>query len=241
MHPPPRIPGYHLLQRLGGGPLTTVYEARDEEDGAPCAVKVLRGDWADQATAVKLLQREARAGLAVRHPHLVRITNAHVLQEPHFLVMELLRGESLRRRLQREYCLAVPDVLWVLRQAAEDPGVREIILDVDSPGGEVAGTEELAAVVAEARTRKPVTAIVNALAGSAAYWIASAATRIVSTPSGLTGSIGVLATHVDLSELERKAGIRVTEIVAPTGKADGSEHRPLTETGRAAIAANVGA
>jgi serine/threonine protein kinase len=115
----PRIPGYHLLQRLGGGPLTSVFEARDQESGAPCALKVLRPDWVDQATGVKLLQREARAALAVSHPHLVRITHAHVLQPPYFLVMDLLRGESLRRRLQREYTLPVPDVLWILRQAAE--------------------------------------------------------------------------------------------------------------------------
>src|SRR5436853_570120 len=54
MEPAPRLPGYLLLQRLGGGPMTTVYEARDEDSGAACAVKVLRPDWADQATAVKL-------------------------------------------------------------------------------------------------------------------------------------------------------------------------------------------
>src|SRR5579884_3524708 len=99
MTPTPRIPGYHLLGRLGGGPMTSVYEAREAQGDTPCAVKVLRPDWADQETAVKLLQREARAGLAVRHPHLVRITHAHVLQPPHFLVMDLLPGESLRRRL----------------------------------------------------------------------------------------------------------------------------------------------
>ena len=119
MQPVPRLPGYLLLKRLGGGPMTTVYEAREQENGSPCAVKVLRPDWADQVTAVKLLQREARAGLAVSHPHLVRITHAHVLQAPHFLVLDLLTGESLRQRLQREYRLAVADALWIARQTAE--------------------------------------------------------------------------------------------------------------------------
>ena len=119
MHPTPRVPGFLLLSRLGGGPMTSVYEARDQADGAACAVKVLRPDWDDQATGVKLLQREARAGLAVSHRHLVRITHAHVLQPPHFLVMELLPGESLRRRLQREYRLGVADALWIARQTAE--------------------------------------------------------------------------------------------------------------------------
>src|SRR2546423_1337327 len=60
MHRLPRIPGYQLHKRLGGGLLTDVFAARDCDTDAPCAVKVLRDDWADQATGVKLLQREAR-------------------------------------------------------------------------------------------------------------------------------------------------------------------------------------
>ncbi len=116
---PPRVPGYLLLQRLGGGPLTSVYEARDTESGRPCAVKVLRPDFEDRETAAKLLRREARVGLALRHPHLVRITHAHVLQDPLFLVMDLLPGESVRRRLQRDYRLPLADALWVTRQAAQ--------------------------------------------------------------------------------------------------------------------------
>lgn len=119
MQPAPHVPGFVLLARLGGGPMTAVYEARDLDDGTPCAVKVLRPDWDDQATAVKLLQREARAGLAVSHRHLVSISYAHVLQPPHFLVMPLLPGESLRRRLQRSYRLGVGESLWIARQAAE--------------------------------------------------------------------------------------------------------------------------
>jgi signal peptide peptidase SppA len=129
----------------------------------------------------------------------------------------------------------------LIRGAAEDPGVAELVLDLHSPGGDVAGTEELAAVVAEARARKPVTAVVNAMAASAAYWVAAAATRIVSTPSGLAGGLGVYGTHVDLSELERKAGITVSLISAPEGKTDGNEHTPLSERGRAAMQATVDA
>jgi serine/threonine protein kinase len=119
MQPIPRIPEYELLRRLGGGPMTEVYAARDCAADAPCAVKVLRDDWDDPTTAVKLLQREARAGLHVRHPHLVRVTHAHVTREPYFLVMDLLTGESLRRRLRRDYRLDVADALWVARQTAE--------------------------------------------------------------------------------------------------------------------------
>jgi serine/threonine protein kinase len=119
MQPNPIIPGYHLLGRLGGGLMTEVYEAREAAGGAACAIKIVRADWEDRATAVKLLQREARVGLAVRHPHLVHITDAHVLQAPFFLVMEFLPGESLRQRLRRAFRLPMKDALWIIRQAAE--------------------------------------------------------------------------------------------------------------------------
>ncbi len=115
----PRIPGYQLIRRLGGGPLTSVFAARDVDTDADCAVKVLRADWEDAETGIKLLQREARAGLGVRHPHLVRVLHAHVTAPPYFLVMDLLPGESLRRRLRREFRLPITEALWILRQTAE--------------------------------------------------------------------------------------------------------------------------
>ena len=115
----PRIPGYELLAPLGGGPLTCVYQARDCASDTACAVKVLREDWEDQPTAIKLLQREARAGLLVRHPHLVRLLYAHVLAPPYFLVMDLLGGESVRRRLRRDYRLDLASTIWIVRQTAE--------------------------------------------------------------------------------------------------------------------------
>jgi len=119
MQPLPKIPGYELLTRLGGGVLTSVYAARDLSDDTACAVKVIREDWEDQPTAIKLLQREARACLAVRHAHLVRLLKAHVTRPPYFLVMEQLPGESLRRRLRRDYRLDAPTALWITRQTAE--------------------------------------------------------------------------------------------------------------------------
>src|SRR5690242_10938489 len=119
MHVLPNIPGYELLTRLGGGPLTAVFSAREVATDTPCAVKVLRPDWANQATAVKLLQREARACLAVHHAQVVQLRHAHVTRPPYFLVMDLLPGESLRRRLRRDYRLETPTALWIARQTAE--------------------------------------------------------------------------------------------------------------------------
>jgi serine/threonine protein kinase len=119
MHALPKIPGYEGIRYLGGGPLTQVFSATEIATDAACAVKLLRGELEDQPTAIKLLQREARAGLAVHHPHLVRLRHAHVTRAPYFLVMDLLPGESLRRRLRREYRLDLSSALWVARQTAE--------------------------------------------------------------------------------------------------------------------------
>jgi serine/threonine protein kinase len=119
MQPLPIIPGYELVQPLGGGPLTCVYSAREFSADELCAIKALRPKWQQNATAIKLLQREARAGLAIRHPHLVGFRDAHVTRPPYFLVMDLLPGESLRRRLRRDYRLDVRSALWIARQTAE--------------------------------------------------------------------------------------------------------------------------
>jgi serine/threonine protein kinase len=119
MQPAPKIPGYELFQLLGGGPLTSVWSGREHDSDQPCAVKILREELQDDATAVKLLQREARTGLAVRHPHLVALRQTHVTSPPYFLVMDLLAGESLRRRLRRVYRLDLASTLWVARQTAE--------------------------------------------------------------------------------------------------------------------------
>lgn len=119
MQPLPSIPGYELVRALGGGPLTVVFAAQDCSNDTPCAVKLLRGEWENDSTAIKLLQREARAGLRVAHPHLVKLRDVHVTTPPYFLVMDLLGGETLRRRLRRDYRLNVPTTLWIVRQTAE--------------------------------------------------------------------------------------------------------------------------
>jgi serine/threonine-protein kinase len=110
---------YDLEQELGGGPLTRVFAARHREGDFRCAVKVLRDEWADDPFAQQLLRREAQAGLAVRHKHLVKLLDANFAAAPHFIVMEMLGGESLRARLRREYRLDPKVCFWIARQIAE--------------------------------------------------------------------------------------------------------------------------
>lgn len=121
--------------------------------------------------------------------------------------------------------------------AANDPRIRAILLDLESPGGQAVGAFEAADVVRAAAAKKPVTAVVNGMAASAAYAIASAATRIVTTPTGISGSIGVVVLHADHSEALAKAGIKPTLIFSGAKKVDGNPYETLTKGARADIQA----
>lgn len=126
--------------------------------------------------------------------------------------------------------------------ALNDPQVREIVLQVDSPGGAVDGTKAFADQVFAARGQKPITAFVDGLAASAAYWIASAADKIyIRDATVMVGSIGVVATHVDQSQADAKDGVTVTEITAGKFKRIDSQHAPLSADGRAMIQDRVDA
>jgi len=120
-----------------------------------------------------------------------------------------------------------------------DPGVGHIVLDVDSPGGTVAGTEELAAQIFAARGAKPVTAVVNHQMASAAFWIGSAAREVVISPSGQIGSVGVVKMHVDWSDANLQHGVKVTYIYAGKFKTEGNPDEPMTEEAIAYHAADV--
>jgi signal peptide peptidase SppA len=117
-----------------------------------------------------------------------------------------------------------------LREAVNDKGVRNIVLDINSPGGSVAGNQEFAAEVMRSRTRKPIIAQAQYLAASAAYQIASAATEIAAAPSAQVGSIGTYSIHNDLSAALEQLGIKRTYISAGAGKVDGNETGPLSDS-----------
>jgi signal peptide peptidase SppA len=125
------------------------------------------------------------------------------------------------------------------REALANPGVSTIVLDVDSPGGEIFGTPEMAAEIFAARGVKKIIAVVNSFAASAAYWIASAADELVMTPSGQTGSIGVYALHLDFSKQLEAAGVKATFISAGAYKTDGNDLQPLSDSARGALQKSV--
>lgn len=130
-------------------------------------------------------------------------------------------------------------VAAAFRAALADPQVEAIVLQVDSPGGTVYGIDELAAEIYRARGSKPVVAVVDSLAASAAYWVASAAEELVVTPGGEVGSIGVYSMHEDISRALEAKGIGVSLITAGTYKVEDHPFAPLSDEARAAIQARV--
>ena len=126
-----------------------------------------------------------------------------------------------------------------LRDAIADPAVGSILIDIDSPGGSVYGVGELAAEIMQARSAKPICAIANSLAASAAYWIGSAASEFYVTPGGEVGSIGVWQAHEDWSKALEEDGIKVTLISAGKHKVEGNPYRPLDGDARAFMQSRV--
>jgi len=121
----------------------------------------------------------------------------------------------------------------------KDPNIDAIVLDVDSPGGQISGVEELASMIFAARGTKPIVAVANHLMASAAYWIATAADEVVVTPSGEVGSIGVFAAHKDMSKAMEMDGVKVSFISAGKYKTEGNPYEPLAEEARASIQGRV--
>lgn len=128
-----------------------------------------------------------------------------------------------------------------LAAAVADPSVTQILLCIDSPGGMVTGTPELAAEVAAADLIKPVYAHTFGMIASAAYWIASQARAIYCTTSSEIGCIGVYQITYDQSKYLEANGIRATIFKSGDLKAAGHPDFPLTESQAAFLQAEIDA
>lgn len=130
-------------------------------------------------------------------------------------------------------------VAGMLSQALADPGVSSILLDVSSPGGGTYGVQELAQQIYDARGSKPICAIANSMAASAAYWIACAADELVVTPGGEVGSIGAYMIYQDISRALDVEGVTTTIISAGKYKAEATGLTPLTDDATASLQERV--
>ena len=137
--------------------------------------------------------------------------------------------------------MSYADIGDAIESAFEDPAASAVLLEVDSPGGEVGGLFDLVERVREVRSSsgKPLWAVASEAALSAAYAIASSAERLYVTRTGEVGSIGVVAAHVDESAADAMAGQKWTLIQAGAKKTLGNSHEPLAPGAFAEIQTDV--
>jgi len=122
------------------------------------------------------------------------------------------------------------DALYLIKKAEEDPGIKAVMFEIDSPGGSVVASREIAYAVAE--MKKPTLCWMGDVAASGAYWIASSCDYITADPLTLTGSIGVTASYLEFSKLFEKYGITYEQITSGESKYIGSPFRNLTDEER---------
>lgn len=153
-----------------------------------------------------------------------------------------IHGSLVKRSLGMEAASGLTsygEIAAMLDAALADPQVSGILLDIDSPGGEASGSFELARRVREVAGQKPVWAVANDAAYSAAYAIAASAQRLFVTETGGVGSIGVIALHVDQSVKDAKDGYHYTAITAGAHKNDYSPHEPLSDAAKTELQGEV--
>ena len=153
-----------------------------------------------------------------------------------------IHGSLVKRSLGMEAASGLTsygEIAAMLDAALADPQVSGILLDIDSPGGEASGSFELARRVREVAAQKPVWAVANDAAYSAAYAIAASAQRLFVTETGGVGSIGVIALHVDQSVKDAKDGYHYTAITAGAHKNDYSPHEPLSDAAKTELQGEV--
>lgn len=130
-------------------------------------------------------------------------------------------------------------IVAAARRGAHDPNVNRVILHVNSPGGLVSGCFDATDELFGLRGEKPIIALADETALSAAYAIASAADEIVAARTGQVGSIGVMTSYVEMSQALENAGIKVNLIYAGDRKADGHPSQPLSDEARDRIQTRV--
>jgi signal peptide peptidase SppA len=200
----------------------------------PDALATILGIVSDRAAGKRLSEEEIRELIGTREEQSAPATSPVAVLAlkgpivPHAGLFSEVSGATAIEAFQTQF-----------RDALASEDVRAIVLNIDSPGGEVGLVPELGAEILAARGEKPIVAVANTFAASAAYWIASAADELIVTPSGKVGSIGVLRAHEDISALQEKAGVKTTLIHAGEHKVDGNPFEPLSSDAEAEMQAHV--
>lgn len=192
--------------------------------------------WAMEEQRYEIFQRQQRQGLA-RRADAAPVQRRSGSRSGGIVAILPLFGVITQR--SSLYGTSTESFSRNLRAAVSDSSISAIIINVDSPGGTIAGVDELSTEIYRARSQKRIVAVANSLAASAAYWIASAAESLFVTPGGEVGSIGVFAAHTDMSKALDIEGVKVTLISSSAGKVEGNPYEPLSAAGRESIQGRI--
>ena len=226
MTPPHREEVDALLASIGGQIIHGIAEGRKLPE-AEVREAIDRGPLlADEARQAKLVDRlgyrdevlaqaRAHAGSGAELTGLTTYLDRAGRPHREGSTIALIYGSGLIQRaassanpLTESNVMAATEITRAFRAAVRDPAVRAILFRIDSPGGSVVASESIWREVVFARERgKPVVVSMGDVAGSGGYYVAAAADKIVAEPSTLTGSIGVLAGKLVVSDLFRKLGM----------------------------------
>lgn len=184
------------------------------------------------------------AGNALEPPNLGAVPSRQTAITPDGIAVIPVTGTLVSRSgylAAASGLMSYSDIGDAIEAAAANALVRGIMLDIDSPGGEVGGLFDLVENIAAIRQEsgKPIWAVANEAALSAAYAIACAADVLYIAQTGEVGSVGVVAVHVDESNADRMAGLAWTFVHAGERKVDGNQHEPLSPRARSDIQADV--
>lgn len=147
------------------------------------------------------------------------------------VVLPMVGTMTQRANMMTEHSgmLSTDTVGKMIESLSNDPSIKSIILDIDSPGGSMFGLEELTAKIRQAGKQKRIVAVANSLMASAAYYTGSAASKVFAAPGSLVGSIGVISTHIDSSKQLEADGVKYTFVTAGKYKALGNSTEPMSE------------
>jgi signal peptide peptidase SppA len=179
--------------------------------------------------AIRAVVRESRPG--VRAPAGTAVVGIYGPMEYRPGLLALLFG----------YGTSTLELAATFRRLAADSEVKQILMEIDSPGGSIEGVSEAAAAIRAARKVKPVYAVASPMAASAAFWLAAQATRLLVMGSGQVGSIGVYGVHEDISKAAERIGVKTTLISAGKYKTEGNPFEPLSDPARADMQSKVDA
>ena len=208
--------------------------------GVPLAIHRPKLDVILAVLGPRVAYRQNTADLAAA-PGFTPPTRAASASSPGVAVIPI-HGTLVRRTvgLEAESGLnSYATLTQLLDSALGNPAVSAILLDIDSPGGESGGVFDLADRIRAASQIKPVWAVANDMAFSAAYALASAASRVFVSRTGGVGSIGVIAMHVDQSEKDAQDGLHYTAVFAGDRKNDLNPHEPISSEAHAFLKAEV--